>query len=349
MFPQFANPAFLLLTLAAPVLLWWQLRKQRGAVRHSLAASLGSLPRAAIESRWGGPLLRCLALVGISIALAGPRQPDPTSRVQTEGIAIIMVVDVSGSMDEPDFDWRGQQITRLEAVKRVFRLFVQGGAGNEAADETDASGIAGRPADLIGMVVFATHADDLCPLTLHHSALLGLLDKEKPRTIPGESSTNISDAIALGLERVNAAGPRRKVLVLLTDGEHNVDKTRSGWTPLQAAHVAEGLEIPIYVIDAGGKPTNREPGAAIAIAQNRAQAEQTLQGIAKISEGRYFAARNTADLIDACRKIDEKEKAPIESFQYRRYKEAYPWFAMGAAICWLLAMTLEWTWWRRSP
>ena len=277
----------------------------------------------------GQRFLRGLALLLIAVALAGPRWPDTNRPMQTEGIAVIMVVDVSGSMDEPDFDWHGQPITRLDAVKRVFRLFVLGGSSNPTADGIDASAIGGRPADLIGLVTFATHAEDVCPLTLHHSALLALLENEKPRTVPGESMTNISDAVALGLERVAAAGTRHKVMVLLTDGEHNVETTRSGWKPRQAAHVAAGLGIPIYVIDAGGNPTDREAGVPMASANSRADAERTLKDMAKITKGEYFAARDTPHLVEACQKIDQLEKAPIDSLQYRRDIEAYPGFALG--------------------
>jgi Ca-activated chloride channel family protein len=300
-------------------------------------------------ARWGGALLRGLALVLLTVALAGPRWPDLDSRVQTEGVALVMLVDVSGSMDEPDFNWRGQPITRLDAVKRVFRLFVAGGSAGPTADGSDASALAGRPADLIGLVVFATRPDDVCPLTLNHSALLQLLDNEKPRTLPGESLTNISDAIALGLERAAAAGPRRKALVLLSDGEHNVPTTRSGWTPRQAAHVAAGLGIPLYVIDAGGNPTNREPGAVAASAVSRTDAEKTLKDLAAITHGQYFAARDTPSLLEACRAIDSLEKAPVDSYQYRRYQEGYPAFAVAAFGCWVLVLALERTWWRRSP
>jgi Ca-activated chloride channel homolog len=348
--PQFSTPWFLLLTLAVPLLIWWRLRQRRGALRHSTAGLLAGLPRGrARVARWGGALLRALSLILLVLALAGPRWPDAVNPVQTEGIALVMLVDVSGSMDEPDFDWRGQPITRLEAVKRVFRLFVVGGSAGPTADGTDASALPGRPADLIGLVTFATRPDDVCPLTLNHSALLQLLENEKPRTLPGESLTNISDAIALGLERAAAAGQRRKVLVLLSDGEHDVPTTRTGWTPRQAAHVAAGLGIPIYVIDAGGNPTDREPGAATSSAASRAEAEKTLKDLAAITHGRYFAARETPALMKACEAIDGLEKAPVDSYQSRRYQEVYPAFALSAFGCWFLVLVLERTWWRSSP
>ncbi len=243
---QFANPGFLLLALAAPLLLWVQLRGRRAALRHPAGRLLAALPAGRARlAHWGGAALRTLAFLLLAVALAGPRTPDLRTRIEAEGVAVVMLADVSGSMSTHDFDWQGQPISRLNAVKRVFRLFVAGGAGPDATpDGGDARPFQGRPTDSIGLVVFATRPQTTCPLTLSHSVLLRLLDDEQPRSIPGESETNISDAVALGLYRLKSAGPRRKVLVLLTDGEHNVPDPRSGWTPRQAAQIAASLDVP---------------------------------------------------------------------------------------------------------
>src|SRR5271166_6239228 len=127
--PQFANPWLLLLLLAIPPLVpWWLLRRRR-TLRLPAADQLRTL--SSLRSRaatWGGVLLRSLALALLVLALSGPRWPDLRTRIETEGIAIQMLVDVSGSMAERDFDWNGENITRLDAVKRVFRLFVEGGS-----------------------------------------------------------------------------------------------------------------------------------------------------------------------------------------------------------------------------
>src|SRR4029077_14027143 len=114
--------------------------------------------------------------------------PDPSSRLSTEGIAIVILVDVSGSMGENDFQWEGKQVTRLDAVKKVFKLFVRGGTA------PNGERLEGRPSDLIGLVTFATRPSVACPLTLSHDVLLEMLAAEEPRTVPGESRTNIGDA-----------------------------------------------------------------------------------------------------------------------------------------------------------
>jgi Ca-activated chloride channel family protein len=300
-----------------------------------------------------GAALRGLGLLLLIVALAGPRWPDLRTRVETEGIALVLLVDVSGSMAEPDFDWNGEPTTRLDAVKRAFRLFVEGGrSGDRGGDGADATALEGRPRDLVALVPFATRPDPGSPLTLSHSALLRMLDAEEPRRQPGESETNLSDAVAAGLDKLQRGGPRRKVLVLLTDGEHNVAKPASGWTPRQAAQVAGSLNVPIYVLDAGGDlavAEGKTESAGASAPQSRAEAVRTLQDMARISGGRYFAARDTSSLLAACREMDQLERTPVKSFQYRRYHEGYPWFGLAALLCWTVALALERTIWRRFP
>jgi Ca-activated chloride channel family protein len=341
---HFAEPLFLLLLLVLPLLAWRHLRQRRLAVPHPALALFAGLPvgRAPV-ARHGGLALRLLALTLIVLALAGPRWPDLRTRLDAEGIALMMVVDASGSMAERDFDWNGEPLSRLDAVKRVFRLFVAGSAGEPLPDGSRAS-FEGRPTDLVGLVTFATRPEVACPLTLGHSTLFRLLDAEQPRAVPGESETNLSDAVTLALARLRAAGPRRKVLMLLTDGEHNLPKTLSGWSPRQAAQIAASLGVPVYTIDAGRESPARENDAVM-----RAQAVQTLRELADATGGKYFPASDTAGLVAACRTIDRLERTTIASFQYRRYHEAYPWLALGAFVSFVLALALERTIWRRLP
>jgi Ca-activated chloride channel family protein len=340
-----AHPSLLLLLLLLPAVAWLWQRRQRAALLHPCADLLRDLlPGRARRAARVGTALRLAGLAALIVALAGPRWPDLRTRIEPEGVALMMVVDVSGSMAEPDFRWDGQPISRLQAVQRAFRLFVEGGSTDEAAGGSSAAHFDGRPTDLIGLVTFGTHPECDCPLTLSHNALLTILDGQVPRHVPGESETNLSDAIALALERLRSAGPRRKVLVLLSDGEHNVARPESEWSPRQAAHVAAGLGVPIYTIDAGGAPGTEGESTAQRIA-----GAQTLQELARIAKGRSFAARDTAGLLEACRDIDRLERAPIQSFQYRRYHEAYPWLAIAGLVAFAVALGLEQTTWRRLP
>jgi Ca-activated chloride channel homolog len=343
--PHFANPGFLLLALLVPPLLWWWLRRRPDALRYPDTGWLRTLPAGrARVALWGGVVLRGAALLALVVALAGPRWPDLRSRIPAEGIGILLVVDVSGSMAEPDFDWKGQPVSRLDAVKKVLRLFVEGG-------DADDHHFTGRPEDLLGLVTFATRPDAACPLTLSHSVLLRMLEAEQPRSVPGESETNISDAVTLGLHRLLAAepGPKRKVIVLLSDGEHNVPHPQSDWTPRQSAQIAANLNIPVYAIDAGGAGTGSEPGAAADSAARRAEGSKALQEVAHITRGRYFRADDTAALLTVCQEIDRLERSEIQSFQYRRYHEGFVWFALAAFALLTAVRLLEMTWWRRVP
>jgi Ca-activated chloride channel family protein len=255
-----------------------------------------------------------------------------------------MVLDISGSMAEPDFKWDQQHVRRIDAVKNAFRLFVAGGTAAATTNEkTTVIPFEGRPTDLIGLVTFAARPEKTCPLTLSHSAVLRMLESAEPLKVPGESETNISDALAVALYRLESAkdGPKKKAVILLTDGEHNVVDPRSGWTPHQAAQLAVSLKIPIYTIDAGG---DYDEDSA-----TRANAKQTLNELATMTKGQSFQAHDTAKLLEACQTIDRLERDTIHSPQFRRYHEAYPWFALASFVIFLTVLMLDMTFWRRVP
>jgi Ca-activated chloride channel homolog len=340
-----AQPLYLLLLLTVPPLVWWWVRRPRSAVRYPAASLLAGLPSGRANlARWGGALLRGTALTAMAIAIAGPRWPDAATRIETEGIAIMLVVDISKSMKTEDFDWQKQKISRLDAVKRVVHLFVQGGQGPaQTADGSDASYFSGRRTDLIGLVTFAHRPETVRAPTLSHGALLSKLDEEKPVETPTHSETNLSDPVAIALKRLRDSGPRRKILVLLTDGEHNVEPTVSGWSPLEAAQYAASFDIPLYTLDAG-KPIEGEDNE-----EGRSAAIKSLQDMSAISGGPNFLARDTRSLLKGFEEIDRLERSDIQSFLYRRYHEAYPWFALASFVCYVLAFALEMTLWRRLP
>src|SRR5262249_51742296 len=190
---EFANWWAFLLLLVLPPLLVWLVLQPRAALRHPDTGLLAGLPvgRAPLVA-WGRALLRVVALALVIVALSGPRWPDMRTRLQTEGVSIVLLVDVSASMNEQDFDWNGEPLSRLEAVKRSFQLFVKGGAaeGVTAPDGAALGRFEGRPTDLIGMVSFAGRPETVCPLTLSHTALVRVLEREKPRESIDEKATN---------------------------------------------------------------------------------------------------------------------------------------------------------------
>ncbi len=332
MMPHFTHPwAFLLFPLV-PVVAWRLAGRSRGAWRFSDRRLLPRLASwRAIVATWGSPLLRVMALTLTIVALAGPRWVDESQRLPTEGISIAMVLDVSVSMGQnADFDWENTKITRLLGVKKLFRLFVAGGQGPDGVE------LKGRPHDLIALAPFATHPETACPLTLEHAALLRKMEAQEHR-----DTTNAGDGIAWGLFVLESASTKRKVLVYLSDGESDPDKKL---TPRQAAQLAAGLSIPIYAIDASPEqPEDKKDAKALA------DARATMQALAKMTQGEYFRAQDGRGLLKAYESIDRIERERILSFQYRRYYEAYLWFALAGLGCWLLLIVLEATFWRRVP
>src|SRR5438105_11635087 len=209
--PGFATPELLWLLPLAPLLAWWWAVRRRPALRYPDVRLAAGLPRGrAWRARWGGAAFRGLAVAALVTAAAGPRTPDRKTRLPAEGIAVVLALDVSGSMATPDFAWTpdAPPLTRLDAAKRAFKLFVAGGDGPGGTH------FDGRPADQIGLVTFAAVPQTACPLTLNHSVLLAVLDEQQPRQ-GIDAGANIGDALAEAEIRLDAAGQRRKVLILL--------------------------------------------------------------------------------------------------------------------------------------
>jgi len=344
MFLYFSHPWFLLLLPLAPLLAWWWVRRRPKAISFPETEFLRQLPRGrGTIAQIGGAAMRLLGLTLLILAVAGPRWPDRGTRISTEGVAIALVVDVSGSMAEKDFDWGENRVSRMDAVKQVCRLFVNGGAGPGDED------LPGRANDLICLVTFATRPDSRCPLTSSHSTLLQVLEQEQPRRIPTESETNIGDAIAWGLYKLDSAGDAKKAMLLFTDGEHNVPPP--ALKPSQAAQIAASLKVPIYTIDVGGKPSSLEAAntKAADVKNPEAAAEESLRAIAALTGGRYFRGDNSAMLLTACQDIDRLERSDIQSFQYRRFYEGYAWFGFAALVLFVSTFVLENSLWLRVP
>jgi Ca-activated chloride channel family protein len=342
-FLEFGHPWALLLLALVPLVAWRWRRRPRAALRYSRVAGLEALPPGRSQvAQSGGLWLRLGGLTLLILALAAPRWPDEGSRIPTEGISLAFVVDVSSSMAQRDFALADGVLNRLEGVQRVFRLLVEGGTGPEATP------FPGRPQDLMMLVTFATRPETACPLTLDHAALLKILDAQAPRSVITEATTNPGDALAWALYGLQQAPTRRKVVILLTDGEANVPPP--ALKPLQAGQLAGNLGIPIYTIDAA--PGGAAPGGAVDGGKAEGDAKQaraTLENLAKMTQGRYFHATDGPALTEALSRIDRLERDLIESHRYRRYAEAYPWLALAALPCWLVILALEATWWRRAP
>jgi Ca-activated chloride channel homolog len=342
---RFTSPEFLWLTPVALAVAWWWARRPRAAIRFSdIGFFDGPRGGRAWRAVWGGAALRGVACLALVLACAGPRRPDEQTRLPAEAIAIMMVVDVSGSMNTKVAWAAGEPaITRLEAAQRAFKLFVFGG------DAPDGSKFEPRPSDQIGLVSFAAIPEVACPLTLNHSSgLLKKLEELKPKGGP-DAGTNVGDAIALATIHLDsAAGAKRKLIILLSDGEHVQSKEGKDaeLRPGTAAQLAANLKFPIYAIDAGG---DLPPSTGEEELRTREEGRQTLRDVAQRTSGKYFAANDGSGLLAACKEIEALERTPVETYQYRRYYEYYAWLAGAAVVLLLSAHVLDRTLWRVVP
>jgi Ca-activated chloride channel family protein len=303
---QFANPeAFLLLPLV-PLALWWPLRpRQHGAARFSALGLAGRLP---IGWSVFGPMvlaaLRAAALGLLVVALARPQTTNAHERTHSDGIAVQLVIDNSYSMRNRDYDMGSQSISRLEAVKHAVRLFVAGGD----------HGLGGRPNDKFGVITFARDPDVVCPLTLDHKAVL---DAVEDIQLAPPVGTNIGDALAWALDRLRDDPTKQKVVILLTDGGHNV---KEGLPPLEAAQLAADLKIKVYTIGAVGNRFGK-PVKTMAEILREAQGqkivgdsvdEPLMEQMALRTGGQYYRATDTTGLANIYQEIDRLETTRME-------------------------------------
>jgi Ca-activated chloride channel family protein len=314
---RFANPeAFLLLPLV-PLALWWSLRaRQHGAARFSALRLAGNLPPGLARL---GPkvlaVLRGATLLLLVIALARPQTNDAHEKGYADGIAVQLVIDNSYSMRNRDFDRGNESISRLDAVKQAVRLFVAGGD----------QGLAGRPNDKIGVITFARDPDVVCPLTLDHKAVLDAVDDIQLAPPVG---TNIGDALAWALDRLRHDPTKQKVVVLLTDGGHNV---KEGMLPLEAAQLAADLNIKVYTIGAVGNHFGKEPPMLADVLrglQGQRLAgdsvdEPLMEQMAARTGGKYYPAADSNGLANVYQEIDRLETTRMEKTVHLSRRE---WF-----------------------
>jgi Ca-activated chloride channel family protein len=338
---RLASPYALLFLLCVPVLLYLRQRQRHSvAVRYSSIADLVALsPSLATRLRWVLPCLRVLALLLCILALARPQRGIQAIKVFSEGIAILMAVDISGSMAALDLQVDGHQSSRLDAVKQTFRSFVGGGKH-----------LSGRDGDLIGMVTFARYPDSLCPLTLDHDTLLALLDQVDIVSVPEEDGTAIGEAMALGIERLKDSTAKSRIMVVLTDGVNNAGETE----PLQAAQIAKAFGIKIYTIGAGTRGVAmipvRSPNGQMVLQRTPVDIdEHMLIEVATHTGGQYFRATDGATLQAIYAEINRLEKTTNVTEHYQQYAELFPWFLMPALACLALEIVLVNTRFRKIP
>ncbi len=331
---EFANKEYLfLLVLLIPYLIWYLLyrKKSEPTIQMSDTFAYQYAPASLRQKLvWLPDLLRIFTFVMVVMVLARPQTHNSWGKKTSEGIDIMLAMDVSTSMLAQDL-----KPNRIEAAKSVAAEF-----------------ISGRPDDNIGLTIFAGESFTQCPMTTDHTSLLNLL--QNVRTDIAEKGL-IEDGTAIGMGLANAVGrlkdskTKSKVVILLTDGSNNMGDI----SPLTAAQIAKSLGIRVYTIAVGSKtvaPYPMQVGGTVQYVNVRADVDTgTLTKIAQTADGHFYRATNTAELKQIYKDIDKLEKSKMEIKRFSKRYEAYQPFAIVAVLSLLLEILLRITWFRRIP
>ena len=270
-------------------------------------------------------VLRCLAIRMVVIALARPQASNSWRTESTEGIDIMLTLDISGTMMAEDL-----KPNRLEASKAVASEF-----------------ILSRPNDNIGLVVFAGESFTQCPLTTDHAVLINLFNGVNYGLI--EDGTAIGLGLANAVNRIKDSKARSKVIILLTDGSNN----RGDIAPITAAEIAQSFGIRVYAIGVGsyGKvniPVQTPLGLQYQLMDSEFD-EKSLQNIATMTGGQYFRATNNNKLRSIYQEIDQMEKTKIDVREYNKKNEEFYIFAIVALLLLVAGLLLRNTVLKRIP
>jgi Ca-activated chloride channel family protein len=300
---SFAEPRFLYLLLILPVLIAYYLVKQQKANASLRMPGLHQFYKSGKTFRhYLRHILfafRTLAVGLLIVALARPQSTDNWQDVSTEGIDIILALDISGSMLARDF-----KPDRLEASKNVATEF-----------------ISGRPYDRIGLVVFSGESFTQCPITTDHAVLINLLREIQSGII--EDGTAIGMGLATAVNRIKDSDAKSKVIILLTDGVNN----RGAIAPVTAAEIAKTFGIRVYTIGVGTQgvaPYPVQTPFGIQFQDMPVEIDEAiLQDIAGMTEGKYFRATDNNRLVQVYSEIDKLEKSKMNVKQYNKKEEKY--------------------------
>lgn len=307
---HFASPYYLwLLVLLVPAIAYYVWRTLQGGATIQLSSIEGVIRAPKTLRYWlrHVPFALRIGALGLAIvALARPQGIEENSRTNTEGIDIMLSIDVSGSMLARDF-----KPDRISAAKEVAGSF-----------------IADRYGDRIGLVAFAGEAFTQSPLTTDQSTLQTLLSRIRSGLI--EDGTAIGNGLATAINRLRESDAKSKVIILLTDGVNN----RGEIAPLTAAEIAKAQGIRVYTIGVGTRGMAPYPaldmfGNMTFVQQKVEIDEKTLGEIAKMTSGQYFRATDKTKLKAIYDEINQLEKSKVEVFQHITYHELF--------LAWLLA------------
>jgi len=324
---RFQEPLYLLGALAGPLVVALALlRERRGrAVAFPGLSRLGRLsPGWRAQARHLPIVLAALGLVAAAVALARPQRGSVKENVTTQGVDIVVALDVSGSMAAEDFQPRN----RLEVAKQVVADFVTR-----------------RRSDRIGLVVFAGRSLTKSPPTTDAGVLLRQLDDVKLDMLP--DGTAVGLGLTTALSRLRHSQARSKVIVLVTDGANNAGEI----DPETAADLAKAMQVRVYTVGVGrgGRVpipvTVRDPFTGQAVRRTMPMEvdidEDLLKTIAARTSAEFFRATDSASLRSIFERIDRLEKSEIKLTAFKRYRELYPPFLLAAAML-LAAAAAAW-------
>lgn len=325
----FHNPEYLFLLLVLiPMIGWymWEARKSDASMQISSVKKVRDKPKTMkLRMRHLPFILRMLAIGMLVLAIARPQSSMNWRQESKEGIDIMMVLDISGTMMAEDL-----RPNRLEAAKNVAAEFIQS-----------------RPNDNIGLVVFAGESFTQCPLTTDHAVLINLFSGIRYGMI--EDGTAIGLGLANAVSRIKESKAKSKVVILLTDGSNN----RGDIAPATAAEIAKTFGIRVYAIGIGSHKTIKVPvQTPFGIRYDEIASEfdeETLKKIADITGGQYFRVTNNAKLREVYQEIDKLEKTKINVQEYSNKSELYFIFALSAFLLLFTEVFLRNTWLRSIP
>jgi Ca-activated chloride channel family protein len=320
----FASPLFLLLLPAAALILFLKLREKNSS--HIKVSSLKGLENTSysfmVTLSKLVPILKISGLIFLILALARPQFGDKKISVTTEGVNIILALDLSESMRALDFKKDNKIVTRLEAVKGVVFDFIMK-----------------REGDRIGMVVFGSNAFTQLPLTRDYNTIAFILERLKIGA--AGPNTAIGDAIGISLKRLEDIKSESNIIILLTDGKSNSGEL--SWQ--DAAKIAANREVKIYTIGVGTK--GKAPFLVNDLFGQRYVYHEvdvdlkTLETIAKQTNANFFQAKDLKSLGKIYEMINNLEKTKVEVEKWVEYKELYPWFLVPGLIFLFLYILLS--------
>jgi len=328
---RFADPWFLFFIILIPVIIYRYFSKRSrlgGTIRFPNVNGIKRVGFTKSRHLFHIPfLIRVGVIILLILTLSRPQSRTKEEELLTEGIDIILCMDISSSMLAEDFKPKN----RLEASKLVAAEFIKG-----------------RKNDRIGMVVFAGRSYTQCPLTLDYSILIKFLEEIKIGMV--EDGTAIGMAIANCVNRLRDSKAKSKVIILLTDGRNN----RGELDPVTAAQVAKAMDIRIYTIGAGKRGEALYPVDDPIFGKRYVRMpveidEDILIKISQETSGQYFRATDEKKLEEIFNEIGEMEKTKIEIKEYTRYSELFSTFLIPAMLLFLLEIILTNTRFRKIP